>query len=197
MPAPELDLVAAVERAQAGDQAAFDLLYNRFADPLYRYVAGYCGSAAVAEDLTGDLWLRVVERLPSFRFPHGSPEAAFSAWLYRIARNLAIDASRRRGNYNAQLAEEIESDGRAPDEAVIMGEEYAELRAALHALTPEQRTVVLLRFVEERSNAEVARVMEKSEGAVKVMQHRALATLARVLGGQRIPRTQRKRSEHE
>jgi RNA polymerase sigma-70 factor, ECF subfamily len=70
------DLAQAVARAQAGDAAAFDTIYERFADPLFRFVYVRCGDAALAEELTGDLWVRVVEKLPSFQFPRGEPAAA-------------------------------------------------------------------------------------------------------------------------
>ncbi len=185
------DLASIVVRAQAGEQAAFDAIYDRFADPLFRYLYARCGDAGLAEELTGDLWVRVVERLPAFRFPRDAPEAAFAGWLYRIARNLLIDASRRRSSGNVPLAETISSSEEAPDERVIVGEEHQELRTAIEKLTPEQREVLMLRFVEECSNAEVAQLTGRAEGAVKVMQHRALNALAGILGGQRRKKDRR------
>lgn len=172
-------------RAQQGDQVAFDLIYARFADPLFRYLYARCGDAALAEDLFGDLWLRVVERIGSFRPPESGIEQAFSSWLYRIALNLVIDTSRRRSAPKVPLDVEIASREPAPDEQVIAVDEGQSLRAAVERLTPEQREVVLLRFFEERSNAEVAALTGRSEGAVKVMQHRALHSLARLLGIER------------
>ncbi len=185
------DLASIVARAQAGEQAAFDAIYDRFADPLFGYLYARCGDAGLAEELTGDLWVRVVERLPAFRFPHGAPEAAFAGWLYRIARNLLIDATRRRSNNNVPLVETAPSGDVAPDDRVIAGEEHQELRTAIEQLTPEQREVLMLRFVDERSNAEVAQLTGRSEGAVKVMQHRALNALAGILGGQRRKKDRR------
>jgi RNA polymerase sigma-70 factor, ECF subfamily len=179
------DLAQAVARAQAGDAAAFDTIYERFADPLFRFVYVRCGDAALAEELTGDLWVRVVEKLPSFQFPRGEPEAAFAGWLYTIARNLVIDNARRRRHEHSPLTETLSSNDASPDERALAGEEHRELRNAIEKLTPDQRTVVLLRFVEDRSNADVARLMEKTEGAVKLLQYRALDALARTMGGRR------------
>lgn len=180
-----IDLANIVAQAQAGDHNAFDAIYNRFADPLFRYLYARCGDAGLAEELTGDLWVRVVEHLPAFRFPRGDPDAAFAAWMYRIARNLVIDYYRRKGGAHEPLAETLSAPDDPPDAQLIAADERQDLRAAMERLTAEQREVLMLRFVEERSNAEVARLTNRTEGAVKVMQHRALGALARVLGVQR------------
>ncbi len=179
------DLVQLVQAAQAGDRVAFDSIYERWATPMFRYLYLRCGDVSTAEELSGDLWVRVVERLPSFRFPSSGQEAAFAGWLYRIAKNLLIDASRRRGNNNVALSDALVSSETAAEEQVLVGEEHADLREALDHLTAEQREVLLLRFVEERRVDEVARITGRSENAVKVMQHRALGALARLLGGER------------
>jgi len=179
------DLASTVAQAQLGDQVAFDAIYDRFADALFRYLYARCGDAALAEELTGDVWVRVVERLPAFRFPSGDPEASFAGWLYRIARNLLIDSYRRRRHALVPLSDKISAHETPPEEHVIAGDDRRELRAAIEQLTAEQREVLLLRFVEERTNAEVARLTGRSENAVKVMQHRALGALSRLLGGRR------------
>jgi RNA polymerase sigma-70 factor (ECF subfamily) len=175
------DLAILVRQAQAGDRAAFDAIYDRFTDALYRFLYSRCGDAALAEELLGDLWVRVVEHLPKLRLPDSNAEAALAAWLYRIARNLTVDAFRRRRG-DLPLLETISSPEQAPDDVVIADDQQRELRAAFAQLTAEQREVLLLRFFEERSNAEVAALTGRSEGAVKVMQHRALGSLARLLG---------------
>ncbi|NTU78909.1 MAG: sigma-70 family RNA polymerase sigma factor [Chloroflexales bacterium] len=181
----EANLSEVLARAQRGDQRAFDLIYHRFADPLFRYIYARSGDASQAEELHGDLWLRVVERLGSFRPPPSGVDAAFAAWLYRIAYNMVIDSVRRRGGPGVSLDIEIVSHDPAPDEQIIVASEAEALHAAIERLTPDQREVVVMRFFEERSNAEVAALTGRSEGAVKVMQHRALKTLARLLGIER------------
>jgi RNA polymerase sigma-70 factor (ECF subfamily) len=172
-------------QARGGDQAAFAAIYDHFAEPLFHFLLVRCRDAAVAEELTGELWMRVVERLPAFRCPRDNPQMALAAWLYQIARNLAIDSYRRRSAAQVPLAETIPSCEAPLDERVIGGEAQQELCAALSKLTPEQREVLLLRFIEQRSTAEVAALTGRSEGAVKVMQHRALDAVARVLGVKR------------
>lgn len=181
----EGNLTEVLTRAQGGDQRAFDVIYTRFADPLFRYLYARCGDASQAEELHGDLWLRVVERLGSFTPPPNGVDAAFAAWLYRIAYNLVIDSVRRRGGQGVPLDVEIASADPAPGERLIAADEAAALRAAVERLTPDQREVVMMRFFEERSHAEVAALTGRSEGAVKVMQHRALGALARLLGVER------------
>ncbi|MCU0490931.1 MAG: sigma-70 family RNA polymerase sigma factor [Chloroflexaceae bacterium] len=183
------DLARIVAQAQLGDHAAFDVLYDRFADALFRYLYARCGDAALAEELLGDLWVRVVERLPGFRIPAADAEAAIAAWLYRIARNLVIDHARRKSSTNLPLLESIASAEDAPDEQVIASDEQQALRHALEQLSEDHRAVLLLRFMEERSNAEVAQLLGRTEGAIKVLQHRALGALARLLGVERGRRT--------
>lgn len=190
MPTSKDDLSEAIRRAQQGDKRAFDVIYDRFADPLFRYVYARCGDATMAEDLLGDLWVRVVERLEGFKLPPSGAEAAFAAWLYRIAYNLVIDNFRRKESSNVALSPDVSDRDPTPDEHAISGDERRELHEAIEQLTPDQREVVLLRFIEERSNAEVAALTGRSEGAVKVMQHRALGALARLLGGSRGQRPQ-------
>lgn len=185
--APPFDLADAVARAQAGERAALEAIFRRFADPLFRYLYARCGDAGLAEELSGDLWVRVVEHLPGFRFKPGAPDRAFAAWLYRIAHNLLINSYTRKEAGNLSLDEALP----APDsglELVLVKEEQQELLAALQRLTAEQREIVVLRFVAEHSTTEVAQLTGRSEGAVRVMQFRALKSLARLLGGRRKQR---------
>lgn len=179
-----------VTRAQSGDGAAFDTLFEHFADPMYRYVYARCRDAHVAEELTGDLWVKVVVHLPAFRFPHTPSDLVFRAWLYRIARNLVHDFYRRPSRESVPLADTMSSSDISLDDHVIQDEARQQLVEAIKHLTANQHEVVLLRFLEERSIAEVATLTGRSEGAVKLLQFRALDILAQVLGGQR----KRKRS---
>lgn len=174
-----LDLATLVRRAQAGDSAAFETIYHHFADPIFRFLYARCGDAGLAEELAGDFWVRVVEQMPRFRYPADRGDAVFAGWLYRIARNMVIDAHRQRAKSPLDLDETTVVVDEDPNARVIAAEDRDELRAAVEQLTPEQREVVLLRFVEERSHAEVAMLTGSTEGAVKVMQHRALKALAR------------------
>jgi RNA polymerase sigma-70 factor (ECF subfamily) len=179
-----LDLAALLQQAQAGDAAAFDAIFNHFAPPLFRYLYARCGDVDMAEEIASSTWVRAVERLASFRIDKSkasSPEIAFAAWLYRIGHNLLIDAHRRAGRGTVPLDESLEQDNVSIDERVLAAESRQELQSALMQLTPEQREVIVLRFIEEWSTADVARATGRTEGAVKALQHRALATLARLL----------------
>jgi RNA polymerase sigma-70 factor (ECF subfamily) len=178
----EQNFAALLKKAQAGDHRAFDAIYDQFADALFRYIYVRCGDRSLAEDLTSDLWVRIVEHLSSFRPPPGDPRPAFAAWLYRIARNLVIDSQRRTRDDHVPISEHVAAREVPPDEQVIARDDERAMQDALAQITPDQREVILLRFFEECTSAEVARRTGRSEGAVKVMQHRALGALARLLG---------------
>jgi RNA polymerase sigma-70 factor (ECF subfamily) len=178
-------LVNIIKAAQHHDSAAFDQLYAHYTDALYRYIYARCGDTAAAEELLGDLWLRVVERIAGFRMPAQGAEVAFTAWLYQIARNLVIDRYRRHKHPVTALDDGWESRDPAVAEEIERREHHRALQEALNTLTPDQREIVVLRFYEERTSSEVARLTGRSETAVKALQHRALGALARVLGAWR------------
>ncbi len=136
--------------------------------------------ARAAEDITSDVFVRALEGLKSFEY-RGVP---FSAWLYRIARDRVIDYYRRSSRQKAAVAldESLHATVESPEQAVLHGFELQELQGALEQLTEEQRLVVVLRFLGGKSLEEVARQLGKTEGAVKSLQHRALAALGRALG---------------
>jgi len=167
-----------VERAQQGDPAAFARIYERHQPAVYRYVYYRVGDAATAEDLTGEVFVRVVEKIDRFAY-RGRP---LLSWLYTIARNAVIDYQRRAGlTVMLPLDERLVAEGEDVEEAAERELTRRRLAAALGHLTEDQRQVILLKFVEEMSNEEVARTLGKSIGAVKALQHRALASLQRVL----------------
>ncbi len=178
-------LVDIIKAAQQHDSAAFDHLYAHYTDALYRYIYARCGDTAAAEELLGDLWLRVVERIARFRLPDHGAEIAFTAWLYQIARNLVIDRYRKHKHTNSLLDDTWQSADPLVEDEIERRVHHHALQAALTTLTPDQREVVVLRFFEERTSSEVARLTGRSETAVKALQHRALGALARVLGAWR------------
>ncbi len=166
-----------VSRAQAGDRDALEDLYLEHFDRIYSYLHLTVGNRHDAEDLTTQTFLRMLESIGRFRW--GS--APFSAWLFRIAHNLAMDHFRSRRRWQPE-----ETVPEPPDMAESSAEEEA-MRALssetmfdlIEQLSDEQRQVLILKFVFDFSNAEAATVLEKSEGAVKSLQHRALASLQR------------------
>ena len=175
------DEVALLRRAKGYDPQALSELYDRYAPRMYAYIYRRVSDAALAEELTGELFLRV---LRAVRNEQAWGES-FVGWLYRIAHNLVVDHYRRQPPTPAvQLDEAIvaaDQDPSAVAEAALAGER---LQAAIRRLTPDQQQVLALRFGEGLTAAETAQVMEKSTGAVEALQHRALASLRRILGGE-------------
>ncbi len=167
-----------VARAQQGDRAAVAEIYERHHPAIYRYVFYRVGDTLTAEDLTGAVSVRVVENIDRFVY-RGRP---LLTWLYTIARNVVVDHHRRTGGAAAVPLDErlVTGEGdveRAAERALTQ----QRLAAALSHLTEDQRKVILLKFIEEMSNEEVAETLGKTIGAVKSLQHRALAALQRVL----------------
>jgi RNA polymerase sigma-70 factor (ECF subfamily) len=166
-----------IQRAQAGDEAAWTALYTRY-DPTMRYfLIGRSGRADI-DDLLGTLWLRALIKLPGYE-DRGHP---LSAWLYRIAEGLIIDdyrEQRRLWRRTAETAiEHVTVDG--PEAHLDRYDAQAQARALLSRLYGAQRRVIELRFMHDRTLDEVAAAMELSKGAVKGLQHRALANLAQL-----------------
>jgi RNA polymerase sigma-70 factor (ECF subfamily) len=172
-----------IERARHFDLKAVGQLYRLYVEDIYRYVAVRVSDAASAEDITSEVFLRALESLESFEY-RGIP---FSAWLYRIARDRVVDHYRKmsRQQNTVALDDSLSCAADTPERAALKGLEAGELRAALDCLTEDQRLVVILRFLEHKSLADVARTLGKSEGSIKSLQHRALAALSRILGGER------------
>lgn len=168
-----------VKRAKRGEREAIATLYRRYAPAIHRYVGYRVPEHAAVEDLTAEVFLRMVEGLPRYRL-NGVP---FEAWLYRIAAARVADYYRKRSRHPEEKLSDAEPDnGMSPEGKLQVQEEQAELRAALRQLSPEHQDILLLRFVERKSHAEVASLLGKSVTAVKSAQHRALCNLAELLG---------------
>ena len=163
--------------AQNGDAESFGLLYTRYAEGIFRYLLVHLDNRLDAEDLTEDVFLRAWKALSQFR-PQGIP---FSAFLFRIARNALIDFYRRSAR-EKQLVSLDEAD-EGQELAVTLGDdpsgqvERRELVSALRSLKAEYRMVIGLRFFSGLSPEETAKVMNRSVGAVRVLQFRALAVI--------------------
>jgi RNA polymerase sigma-70 factor (ECF subfamily) len=169
-----------VKHAIAGAADAFGELYQLYLDPIYRYVYYRTGNASDAEDLTEQVFLKAWEALPGYK-RRGNP---FASWLYRIAHNMVIDYHRhQKPTVSMALTEEGDWVSEEPTslEHIIKAEEAAALATAITQLPDEQQQVIVLRFIEGWKHAEVARVIGKSEGACRIIQHRALIALNRLL----------------
>jgi RNA polymerase sigma factor (sigma-70 family) len=174
------DLVGARRR----EPAAVTRLYTAYAPALFRFFLAAVGGRPTAEDLTGDVFKSAIEGLPRFR---GSVEA-LGGWLFQIAHHDLFDYRRRQARRLVQplddLPEEVALAGGVmdPEELALERVEGDRVLAALQQLTPDQREVLLLRLVADLTAPEVAGILNKSTEAVKALQHRGLASLARVLG---------------
>ena len=175
------DLVGARRR----EPAAVTRVYTAYAPALFRFFLAAVGERPTAEDLTGEVFKSAIEDLPRF---HG-PVEALGGWLFGIARHDLSDHRRRRVRNLVQpleedLLEEAAAAGGAvdPEELALDRVEGDRVLAALRQLTHDQREVLVLRLVANLTAPEVAGILHKSTDAVKALQHRGLASLARVLG---------------
>jgi RNA polymerase sigma-70 factor (ECF subfamily) len=171
---------ALVELAQRGDAEAFGLLYERYVDVVYRYVYVRVGSAHLAEDLTSETFLRALRRMDSFSWQGRD----IAAWFITIARNLITDnAKSARFRLEVTTADMLDADQQvdAPEAEVLQRLRDTRLIEAVKNLKPEQAECVVLRFLQGLSLAETAKVLGKTEGAVKQLQLRAVRALHREL----------------
>jgi len=164
-----------VERAQAGDRDALEELYLRHFDRVYSYLHMSVGNRHDAEDLTMKTFLRMLESIGRFRWQ----SVPFSAWLFRIAHNLAMDHFRaaRRWQPEEDVPEPEDRQEASAEEAAMEAIGQASMLELIDSLSHDQRDVLTLKFVFSFSNGETASILGKTEGAVKSLQHRALATL--------------------
>ena len=173
---PREELQRLVEQASKGDAGAFGKLYDLYLDMVYRYVYYKVGAQAEAEDLTSQVFVKAWEAIPRFQWR----EVPFSHWLMRLARNAVIDHYRT-AKPHGELDSELVSQEHGPQAEYLRQERFRELEAAIRQLPEDQRAVIELRFIEDMDYAEVALITGKSQGALRVMQFRALAALRKIL----------------
>lgn len=176
-------ILALVPRCQRGETAAVEAIYDLYSDRLYRYLLTRLGDPDAAAELTTEVFVRMIQHIGSFQFSRKDPANVFSGWLYRIATNLVADFYRARKWQQVELPQDLPAPVNGPDpfQQAARRETAQQLGAALNQLSEDQRLVIVGRFAEEMSTAEVAAWLGKSEGAVKSLQHRALRTLGRLL----------------
>jgi RNA polymerase sigma-70 factor, ECF subfamily len=168
-----------IAAAQQGNEQALTTLYETYVDSIYRYIFYRVDSPEVAQDLTSEVFLRVVEGLSGYQ-DRGLP---FLAWLYRIAHARVVDhyrhpASAGESQDLAALELGVEDDA---DSSLMATYQQQQVRQALACLNDEQQQVVLCRFIDGYSLQETAENLGKTVGSVKVMQHRALRALHQLL----------------
>lgn len=164
--------------AIAGDSSAFGVLYDYYQPAIYRFVALKVGRREDAEDITHQVFLRAWQSIGQYE-GRGYP---FSSWLYRIARNNIVDFYRARREYTdiEDVAEFLVVDD-TTNESLDLKADIGRVRAAMLDLRADYQDVIILRFIEERSLEEAAEALERTVGATKVLQHRALRNLRALL----------------
>ena len=167
-----------VQRAKQRDQKAFAQLYEEHFDKIYRYVALRIGDRTEAEDMTQQVFLNALKSISSFKWK-GVP---FAAWLFRIAHNQVVDYLRKKSKQAAApLDESLVSSDSNPQLMAEHSLDVEQLLLATRRLTEAQRQVISLRFTGELSINQVAKIMGKSQGAVKALQHSAIVALRKIL----------------
>jgi RNA polymerase sigma-70 factor (ECF subfamily) len=166
----------ALAKATRGDSDAFGVLYDKYAQRIYNYIYYRTGSTQDAEDLTSRVFFRAMRHITGYT-DRGVP---FSAWLYRIAHNLVAnwhrDSSRR---HEVELEDGVRSNNgeEHPESALLESEEHNALLGLIRNLPEERQQLLILKFTEHMSNAEIGQIMDRTEGAIKSLYHRTLLAL--------------------
>lgn len=181
----KLDEVQLIEQAQAGSAEAFGQLYEKYAAAIFRYVFAHVDNRLDAEDLTEEVFLRAWRSISRYH----QQDTPFLAYMFRIARNAIID--HHRSSRRSKQVMSLENDDRPdrqikdvrpdPSDLVSDSMERQEMRKLLDQLQEDYRTVILLRFLSGLDPDETAKVMDRSPGAVRVLQHRALTALRKLI----------------
>lgn len=169
-----------LSRASAGDRDAFGMLYERYIDRIFNYVYYRTGNVNDAEDLTARVFQRAMNHIVNYT-DRGVP---FSAWLYRIAHNLVANWHRDRSRRQEIPISDapLIAKGDAPEASIVHTEQQESLLRLIRSLPAERQTLLILKFVEHYSNAEIGAIMGRSEGAVKSLYHRTLLSLRDDIG---------------
>ena len=173
---PEYNEQDILARASNGEREAFGILYETYVDRIYNYVYYRTGNVHDAEDLTARVFYRALHHIQNYT-DRGVP---FSAWLYRIAHNLVANWHRdrsRRQEIPLSDAPTIHFKGDPPEIRLVQSQENEGLLRLIRRLPPDRQHLLILKFAEHLSNAEIGKIMGRSEGAVKSLYHRTLLAL--------------------
>ena len=176
-----------VKKAQEGNAEAFGKLYDLYMPRIYRFIFLKVGTRQDAEDLAQQVFVNAWQHLEGFEF-RGFP---FASWLYRIASNAVIDFYRtsRPSADLEKIPDEFVAQTASTERDLDHAFDMATVKVALAKLDAEHQNVLILRFVDDLSTKEIAKVLEKSEGAVRVIQHRALKILKTHIDGRQTDST--------
>ncbi|MGB3717286.1 MAG: sigma-70 family RNA polymerase sigma factor [Candidatus Promineifilaceae bacterium] len=167
-----------LQRASCLDRDALGSIYDEYHKSVYSYIYRRVGDVEIARDLASEVFRRFLQALHK----GSGPSDNLRAWLYRVAHNIVVDHYRRQQNQqNLPLGENLVGDSPDPGQSAELSLQLDKVRKALRQLTPDQQHVLALKFLEGLTNEEVAEITGKPVGAVKSLQHRALAALQRKL----------------
>lgn len=171
------DEVALIDAAKQ-DPTAFGLLYSCYVERIYRYVYFRVGGVSDAEDITSRVFMRAYQNLQRYRHL-GLP---FSAWLYRIAHNQVANYHRDQSRYREIAIDDMDLPGvgslqNLPETAAVSNQEVDLLMQMVNDLPEQKRELIMLKFIHKLSNEEIAKVLDKTEGAIKSLYHRTLLEL--------------------
>ncbi|KXK12675.1 MAG: RNA polymerase ECF-type sigma factor [Chloroflexi bacterium OLB14] len=172
-------------RASKGDRDAFGILYGQYVERIFNYIYYRTGNAHDAEDLTARVFQRAMHHIVNYT-DRGVP---FSAWLYRIAHNLVANWHRDRNRKQEVPLDDLPvlpTKGDHPEKNLVRSQEQEALLKMIRTLPPERQNLLILKFVENMSNAEIGKIMGRSEGAVKSLYHRTLLALRDQMEDQNI-----------
>ncbi len=170
-----------VEKARAGDTEAVGWLYERYFERIHRYIYLKIGNPVDAEDITEQVFLKMLEAIGNFRWQGSS----FASWLFRIAHNLTVDYIRHHSRHQQvslePVGDSLPSNGPDPHDIAEQSDIGDHLKASISELTELQAQVINLKFASGLSNAEVAEIMNRTEGAIKALQYSALQNLNKLM----------------
>lgn len=175
------DEIALIDAAKT-DPSAFGELYKAYVDRIYNYIFFRTGSVKDAEDLTGKVFFKAMSHVKGYKHM-GLP---FSAWLYRIAHNLVANYHRDRARKQEISLDDVPGQvfpqaGNQPELRAVYSQEVDHLLATIHKLSPIRQELLILKFVDQLSNAEIGKILRKSEGAIKSLYHRTLIELREIM----------------
>ena len=175
------ELKNSLQKAQNGDSEAFGFIYDHFADKIYRFVYFRVGHKEVAEDILSDAFVKAWQKINQINTPQ-----ALSGWLYQIAKNNIIDYYRLKKEFvPLEEVENLLEDAINPVDTVNLGIQQQNILNVMNQLSGEQHDVIKYKFFEDLTNEEIAYVMGKTEGAVRVLQHRAIMRIKELLNKHR------------
>lgn len=170
-----------LRRARQYEDRALTRIYTLFSDRVFRFIYYRIQDRPRAEDLTNEVFVKLLESIDRFRPSGDDPALVLTGWIFTIARNMIIDDYRRQKIRIAEPLPEGDEDLADSNDVMELHLTRADLQAALGQLTEEQQTVLLLRFEEGFSSGQIAKMMGKTDMAIKALQRRGLASMARLM----------------